>query len=209
MNAIPEQTSPAPRHAQIGNTPGSGGGAQLRGRMRELATPRKRWFAAPRHRQSSRVPREPTASGNFSRDRLAGGPIGFVGLLSPEGRLLDADHGALEAADLGVVGAVGSLFWDTSWWSWSPAVQERLRDAVTRAAGGDVIRYDDTIRVSGNRLITIGVSLVPRIDVGAVIALVGSAVDMTSPPGKDSAVTVLSDDGDPLTRHSGGVPSWC
>ena len=52
---------------------------------------------------------------------------------------------------------------------------------MTRAAAGDVIRYDDTVRIRGNRLITIDVSVGPRTDAGAVIALVCSAIDVTSP----------------------------
>jgi PAS domain-containing protein len=110
---------------------------------------------------------------------LAGGLGGFVGLLSLDGSLLDADRGAFEAADLSVEEAVGRPFWDTACWSWSRSVQDRLRTAVGRAAAGDAIRYDETIRVRGNRLITIDVGLVPRIEAGVVVALVCSAVDMT------------------------------
>jgi hypothetical protein len=54
----------------------------------------------------------------------------FVGLLSLDGILLEANRMALAAADPDADDALGRPFWEATWWSWSPAVQQRLRDAV-------------------------------------------------------------------------------
>jgi PAS domain-containing protein len=176
---LPDETVSSPRHSRIGRGPGSGTRAELMARLRGLAARRARRVVAPRHRQLAR--NDVAASKNTPQDWPADGPTGFIGLLSPDGTLLEADDGAFEAADLSVDEALGRPFWDTSCWSWSPVVQKRLRDAVTRAAAGDVIRYDDTIRLRGNHLITIDVSLVPRMDAGVVIAVVCSAIEVTDP----------------------------
>lgn len=53
-----------------------------------------------------------------------------MGLLSLDGILLEANRMALAAADPDADDALGRPFWEATWWSWSPAVQQRLRDAV-------------------------------------------------------------------------------
>jgi hypothetical protein len=42
---------------------------------------------------------------------------------------------------------LGKPFWDTYWWSYSKEVQDKLRDALRRAAKGETVRYDVPVRV--------------------------------------------------------------
>ena len=108
-------------------------------------------------------------------------PDSFVGLLSRDGTLLDAGHKALDAIDLGSGQALGRPIWQASPWSWSPVVQQRLQDAVERAVAGEIIEYQETARIRGNKLITIDFRLVPLVEGAFVIALVASALDVSRP----------------------------
>jgi PAS domain S-box-containing protein len=103
----------------------------------------------------------------------------FVGLLSLDGTLLEANRMALAAADPHADDALGRPFWEATWWAWNLTVQQRLRDAVQRAATGEVVRYDETVQVSDGGLIAIDFTLVPLVEGGRVAALVSSAIDVT------------------------------
>ncbi len=66
----------------------------------------------------------------------------FIGQLSPEGILLEANRTALEAVGVRLEEVVGKPFWDTPWWNHSPDEQARLRAAVRAAATGRFVRYE-------------------------------------------------------------------
>jgi len=104
----------------------------------------------------------------------------FVGLLTPEGAVIEANQAPLEAAGIALADVQGRQFEDCYWWSYSAEVQAQLRDAIARAALGESSRYDVEIRVAGGRLITIDFMLAPlRDEAGAIIGLIPSAVDIT------------------------------
>lgn len=104
----------------------------------------------------------------------------FVGLLSLDGRVLEANRAPLEAAGLAREDVIGKPCADAWWFSYSPEVQERLRGALARAARGEVVRYDETIRVAGGRFMAIDLMFSPLRDAaGAVARIVGSAADIT------------------------------
>ena len=105
----------------------------------------------------------------------------FVGLLSPDGTLLEANATALERGGLTRDDVIGRKFWDCWWWSYSPESQARLRAAVARAAGGEIVRYDVPLRVAGGEMITIEFQLVPNFDSDwRVTEIVPSGVDVTA-----------------------------
>jgi PAS domain S-box-containing protein len=105
------------------------------------------------------------------------GPAIFIGLLSPEGVLAQANRPALAAAELALEDVTGRLVWDTYWCSWSQSVQQVFRTAVARAAAGQADRFDIQIRLAEGRLAWIDLSLEPlRDDSGRVIYLVASAM---------------------------------
>ncbi len=104
----------------------------------------------------------------------------FVGLLSTEGVLLEANRAPLEVAGLQREDVIGKPFVETYWWSFSPEVQQRLQAAVRRAAQGESVRYDTPVRIAVGQFISIDFSLRPLFDAGGqVTQLVASAVDIT------------------------------
>jgi PAS domain S-box-containing protein len=108
------------------------------------------------------------------------GPYMFVGLLTPDGALLEANRPALEAAGLRLNDVLGKPVADTYWFSYSEEARQRLISALRRAAAGEVVRYDEQIRVSANQLIWIDFAMSPLKDeTGAVRYIVPSAIVIT------------------------------
>lgn len=104
----------------------------------------------------------------------------FVGVFSLDGRLIEANRAPLDAAGVRRADVIGKPFWETYWWSHSPAVQDRVRDALQRAARGEIVRYDEDVRIAGGSLMTIDVMFRPlRGPDGEIEQLVGCAVDVT------------------------------
>jgi two-component system CheB/CheR fusion protein len=104
----------------------------------------------------------------------------FVGLLEPDGTLLEANSTALERGGLKPEDVVGRKFWDIWWWSFSEESQERLKAAVARAATGETLRYDVPARMAGGEMLTIDFQLAPIFGPdGEVQEIVPSAIDVT------------------------------
>jgi PAS domain S-box-containing protein len=116
------------------------------------------------------------------RDIIDGlGPSMFVGLMTPDGVLIEANRPALVAAGLTPDDVLGKPFEDTYWWTYSPDVQRQLRAAIARAARGEASRYDVRLRVSNDQLIDVDFCLQPlRGDDGEVAFLVPSATVITA-----------------------------
>jgi len=103
----------------------------------------------------------------------------FVGMIAPDGTLTEANQPPLAAAGLTRGDVIGKLFWDCHWWNYDPAVQDRLRAAFDRAARGEVVRYDETIRVANDVRIEIDLMLQPVIEAGRLLFVIPSATDIT------------------------------
>jgi len=105
------------------------------------------------------------------------GPHNFVGLLTPDGVVLEANASALAAAGLAREAVIGRRFEQTYWFSHSPRAQEKVAEAVRRAAAGHASRFDVEIRAAGDARLWIDFSVGPvRDDAGRVEYLVPSAV---------------------------------
>lgn len=95
----------------------------------------------------------------------------FVGLLTPDGILLEANAAALRAGGITRDEVIGRPFWEAPWWSYSPEAQQRVRQAIETARGGTVVRYDAEVMAAdgGRSLITIDFQLAPVRDDDGVI----------------------------------------
>uniref|UniRef100_B8HRH4 histidine kinase n=1 Tax=Cyanothece sp. (strain PCC 7425 / ATCC 29141) TaxID=395961 RepID=B8HRH4_CYAP4 len=112
--------------------------------------------------------------------RILDSLFSFVGVMTPDGILIEANRTALEAAALRPADVLGKPFEDTYWWSYSPELQTQLRQAITRAAQGEMVRYDAIVRVREDQLITIDFTLGPIFDeAGRVKYLIPSGIDIT------------------------------
>jgi two-component system sensor histidine kinase/response regulator len=115
------------------------------------------------------------------RDVIDGlGPSMFVGLMTPQGILIEVNQPALAAAGLKPEDVLGKLLEDTYWWAYSRDVQEQLRQAIARAAAGEASRYDVQVRSAQHHFIDVDFSLQPlRDEYGEVVFLVPSASVIT------------------------------
>lgn len=104
----------------------------------------------------------------------------FIGLLSPDGTLLEANETALAFGGITPAEVIGKPFWEARWWTISREAQDRLRDAIRDAAAGAFVRYETAIRGAGERVATIDFSLKPlRDERGEVILLIPEGRDIT------------------------------
>src|SRR6202142_13831 len=77
------------------------------------------------------------------RDLFDGlGPSMFVGLLTPDGTLIEANRPALMATGLKPEDALGKPFDEIAPWNYSPEIKRQLREAIDRAARVEASRYD-------------------------------------------------------------------
>ncbi len=105
----------------------------------------------------------------------------FVGILGPDGTLLEANRAPLEAANLVSTDVIGKKFWDTYWWNHAPDVQERLIQACKDALKGELIRYDEQVRIADGRLVWIDFQVAPLKDLdGKIVNLIPSGIDITA-----------------------------
>jgi len=111
------------------------------------------------------------------RDLIDGlGPSMFVGLMTLEGILIEANRPALAAAGLKPEDVLGKPFEETYWWAYSQEVQQQLREAIARAVRGEASRYDVQLRAADNHLIDVDFSVQPLWgETGEVVFLVPSA----------------------------------
>jgi PAS domain S-box-containing protein len=108
------------------------------------------------------------------------GPHMLVGLMTPEGTLIEANRPALEIAGLKPEDVLGKPFEETYWWSYSESVKQQLRDTIHRAVKGETCRYDVVVRAGEKHFITIDFCLQPLLDeAGNVFYLIPSAIDIT------------------------------
>ena len=151
--------------------------------------------------------REAVAAQRASEARLRNvidgvGPQMFVGLLSLDGTLMEANRPALAAAGLKIEDVIGKKVDQTYWFAYSETVQQQLRAAVERAARGEASRYDVEIRVGEGQFVTIDFSLQPfRDDKGEVVFLVPSANVITERKRAENALRASQARLEALTRR--------
>lgn len=104
----------------------------------------------------------------------------LIGLMTPDGTLIEANKTALEVAGLKPEDVLGKPFEEAYWWSYSEPIKQELRKAIRRAKQGEPSRYDVVVRVGEDRFITIDFCLQPLFDeAGRVTYMIPSATDIT------------------------------
>ncbi len=106
---------------------------------------------------------------------------GFVGLYALDGTVLYVNRTPLEAADVPAEDIVGKPFWEAYSWSHSAEERVRLRTAIARAAGGEMVRYEASVLMKGGRQIIVDVAFGPlRDEQGRIVNVIGFGVDITA-----------------------------
>jgi PAS domain S-box-containing protein len=104
----------------------------------------------------------------------------FVGLLDVDGKLLEANRTALEAIGVTPDEVVGQAFWATPWWTHSPDLQVQLRQAIERAATGELVRFEAKHFLADGSHIIVDFSLSPiKDETGKVVMLIPEGRDIS------------------------------
>ncbi|MFM9849063.1 MAG: PAS domain S-box protein [Hyphomicrobiaceae bacterium] len=142
---------------------------------------------------SERLEAEVKIRGSEARLRkIIDGSLAFIGILEPDGTLMEANAPALLAGGIARDDVVGNKFWDCYWWSYDSGVADRLKQAVAQAAAGKIQRYDEFIRVAGDRRVTIDFMLSPVFTAdGKVEFLVPSGFDISERKRQEALVKDL------------------
>jgi PAS domain S-box-containing protein len=103
----------------------------------------------------------------------------FVGLLRPDGTVVEMNRTALKQVDAQLADVVGKPFWDGPWWRYSATSRSTVKDAIRRAAAGHFVRHTvDAQGSSGAR--TIDFSLMPVFDdLGRVVSIIPEGRDIS------------------------------
>ncbi len=105
----------------------------------------------------------------------------FVGIATPDGRLVDVNRAPLEAAGITAEMCRDHLFWDCYWWSYDPDVQKKIRASCEKAARGETSRFDVQALMEGGSLMWLNYQIAPlRDSTGQITHLIPSAIDITN-----------------------------
>jgi PAS domain S-box-containing protein len=108
------------------------------------------------------------------------GTFQLVGLLDPQGILLEANRTALEAIGATLADVIGQEFWATPWWTHSPDLQIQLKQGVDQAAMGEFVRFEAKHFLADGSFIIVDFSLSPIFDdTGKVVMLIPEGRDIT------------------------------
>ncbi len=88
----------------------------------------------------------------------------FIGLLTPDGTLIDVNQTALAFRGLQRSDVVGKPFWETPWWDLSRELQEKLKAAIAEAATGEFVRLRAQHRAQDGTIEEIDFSVTPITD---------------------------------------------
>ncbi len=104
----------------------------------------------------------------------------FIGLLAPDGTVLEANSTALEFIGAKEADVIGHKFWDTPWWTSSPSPLQTLKQAIAEAQAGRFVRFEAEHKGLSGRTITVDFSLKPiKDETGKVIFLIPEGHDIS------------------------------
>lgn len=107
------------------------------------------------------------------------GTYSFLGLLSPEGRMLECNRSALDFIGRQRADVIGRIFWEMPWWRFDEEAV-KVRAAIEQAAAGEFVRFDARVVDVAGATRWVDFSLSPYFDEsGTLIYLVPEARDVT------------------------------
>jgi PAS domain S-box-containing protein len=115
----------------------------------------------------------------------------FMGVLTPDGVVLEVNRAALDFGGLQADEVVGRNFWETGWWQGSPDEQARLRESIAAAGRNEFVRYEAELVGAADGVSRIlDFSLKPVRDGDHVAFLVAEARDITETKWAERALRV-------------------
>ncbi len=104
----------------------------------------------------------------------------LIGLLTPDGTVIDVNRATLERTGIGRDEAVGKPLWETPWWAHDAGQQQRLKQAIRRVAAGGHDRFESNHPAADGSIGHFNFFLTPIRDAdGEVVYLVPEGHDIT------------------------------
>ncbi|EFH85308.1 PAS domain S-box protein [Ktedonobacter racemifer] len=88
----------------------------------------------------------------------------WLAILAPDGMILAINQRPLEDAQVRREEIVGRSLAETPWWSYAPAVLQRLRAAIEQACKGETVRFDSRICPQPGWYLDLAVTIAPHFD---------------------------------------------
>jgi PAS domain S-box-containing protein len=109
------------------------------------------------------------------------GTYEYSGLLAPDGTLLEANRAALAFAHNSRADVVGRPCWEMPWFAALPGAPEAVRQALARAAAGEFVRFEATVRRPSGEPSTFDISFYPVLNQrGEVVLIVPEGREITA-----------------------------
>jgi PAS domain S-box-containing protein len=104
----------------------------------------------------------------------------LMGLLTPDGTLLEANRTALALVAARREDVIGKPFWETPWWKHSSTLQQELREQIARAGGGETVYAEADHWTPDGRQVWVEFTLKPVFDDrGRVTLIIPESRDIT------------------------------
>jgi PAS domain S-box-containing protein len=96
----------------------------------------------------------------------------YIGLLTPEGILLEANRASLSFAGSKREDVVGKPFWETVWFKFTPGAAEMVKQSISRAAKGEMVRYEAPLAKASGKTVMFEISFYPITDENGKVVLI-------------------------------------
>ena len=96
----------------------------------------------------------------------------FIGILGLDGTVVKVNKTARDFVRTDDSVIAGMPFWETPWWAHSRKEQERLKAGVSKAARGELVRFETTHATPEGDIVHMDVSLKPVLDENRQITLI-------------------------------------
>jgi PAS domain S-box-containing protein len=118
----------------------------------------------------------------------------LVAVLDPDGELLEVNETALEYVEASETAVVGTPLWETPWFDYSPALKDRVKGWIDRAADGEYVEFDAQLRSAGDDSYFIEGAVRPVTDdSGEVVSLIISDRDITETKRRERELERIQD----------------
>jgi PAS domain S-box-containing protein len=108
------------------------------------------------------------------------GTYEYIGLLSQEGILLEANRSSLEFAGIRPEDVLGKEFWNTPWFTATDGMPEQVKSGLEQAANGEFVRFEAALKRVSGEVSIFDISFHPiRDERGQVVFIVPEGRDIT------------------------------
>lgn len=105
----------------------------------------------------------------------------YCGIIGTDGTLIDVNLSSLESVGVEKSEVIGKPFWLTPWWQFLPEVQTKIKQAISKSASGELVRFEAAYRKKDGSDGFVDFSIKPVLnDKNNAFALIAEGRDITN-----------------------------